>query len=95
MAGQMLTIFSDTFKGGAIIAGGSFYCMQTNYLTYYDSCLQREYPLLPKSYTWQQIAGADLIHANKGIDDLSNLKNRYLYLFNGAKDSVVNPINGQ
>jgi hypothetical protein len=51
--------------------------------------------LLPKSYTWQLIAGADLIHANKGIDDLSNLKNRYLYLFNGAKDSVVNPINGQ
>lgn len=91
MASQFDVAFSSKLTGAGIVAGGEFYCagaagVKPLSLAAVTSCMQPIGPA-PKAETAYKDAQA---FAAKGlIDDPVNLKRQRIYLFSGAKDSVV------
>jgi poly(3-hydroxybutyrate) depolymerase len=91
MASQFDVAFSGELIGAGIVAGGEFYCagaagVKPLSLAAVTSCMQPIGPA-PKAEIAYQDAQA---FAAKGlIDDTTNLKRQRIYLFSGAKDSVV------
>jgi poly(3-hydroxybutyrate) depolymerase len=87
MAVQLHVAYSATFnKGAAVLAGGPYNCAEGSVLNAIGRCLGRA-----------AIPVADLVKitddwAKSGtIDATTNLSNSRVYLFSGAKDSVVPP----
>ena len=87
MAVQLHVAYSSTFKKGvAAIAGGPYNCAEGSILNAVVRCLGRT-----------SIPVADLVKltnewaASGAIDPTSNLAASKVYLFSGAKDSVVAP----
>lgn len=91
MASQFDVAYSGEIIGAGIVAGGEFYCagaagVKPLSLAAVTSCMQPIGPA-PKAETAYKDARA---FAEKGlIDDTANLKRQRIYLFSGAKDSVV------
>lgn len=91
MASQFDVAYSGELIGAGIVAGGEFYCagaagVKPLSLAAVTSCMQPIGPA-PKAETAYKEAQA---FAAKGlIDDTANLKRQRIYLFSGAKDSVV------
>jgi poly(3-hydroxybutyrate) depolymerase len=90
MAAQMLVTDSTKIQGAGIVAGAPFDCAEGSLLQAYQ-CM--DHP--------EQTDLAHLLEVTQNlartrqIDPLVNLKNRYLYVFHGRKDSVVQPLSGQ
>jgi poly(3-hydroxybutyrate) depolymerase len=87
MAVQLHVAYSATFKkGAAVAAGGPYNCAEGSVLNAIGRCLGRA-----------AIPVADLVKftddwAKSGaIDPTTNLANSRVYLFSGAKDSIVPP----
>ena len=85
MAVQLDVAFSSIIKGAGIIAGGPYYCAQGSLQTAVAACMNASSP----------VDVADLVRLTKDsaqrneIDAVSNLGDHRIWLFSGAKDSVV------
>lgn len=87
MANQFHVAFSSITTGAGIIAGGHYYCAEGD----------------ANKATSQCMKGTSFVDHNKGvtfaqneyqkgrIDNPDNLKDDSIYLFSGAKDSIVSP----
>ena len=85
MAVQLHVAYSATFsKGAAVVSGGPFNCAEASVLTAIGRCMGRGTipvdALVATTTEWAK-TGA--------IDPTSNLANSKVYIFTGAKDSVV------
>jgi poly(3-hydroxybutyrate) depolymerase len=90
MATQLHVAWSSVFKGAGVIAAGPYYCAQGLATLATTRCLTRDSAppvatLVATAKTW---AGAGR------IDPTSNLSSHKVWLFAGAKDSVLVPALG-
>ncbi len=91
MASQFDVAYSGELIGAGIVAGGEFYCagaagvkpLATAAVT---SCMR---PFGPAPKAEIALKDAHQFAADGLIDDTANLKRQRVYLFSGAKDSVV------
>lgn len=87
MAVQVDIAFSSIIKGAGIIAGGPYYCAQGSLRTAAAACMNATNP----------IDVANLVRLTKEsaqrneIDAVASLGDHRIWLFSGAKDSVVRP----
>lgn len=91
MASQFDVAYSGEVIGAGIVAGGEFYCagaagVKPLSLAAVTSCMQ---PLGPAPRAEVALKDARAFAAQGLIDDTANLKRQRVYLFSGAKDSVV------
>lgn len=91
MASQFDVAYSGELIGAGIVAGGEFYCagaagIRPLSLAAVTSCMQ---PLGPAPKAETAVKDAHAFAAKGLIDDIANLKRQRIYLFSGAKDSVV------
>lgn len=85
MAVQLHVAHSTRFKGGAaVIAGGPFNCAQGSVMSALTRCLGNA--AIPVA---DLVAATDQWAKEGAIDPTSNLAASKVYLFSGAKDSVV------
>ncbi|MGS0893911.1 extracellular catalytic domain type 2 short-chain-length polyhydroxyalkanoate depolymerase [Burkholderia stagnalis] len=93
MAAQFDVAFSSRLIGAGIVAGGPFYCAGANELippavAATTLCMQPIGPAPSAADAWR----AARVFAQHGeIDDPVNLRNQRIYVFSGAKDTVVSP----
>jgi poly(3-hydroxybutyrate) depolymerase len=88
MAVQLHVAFSTRFPAGAaIIAGGPYECAEGNVLNAIGRCLGNgEVPV-------DKLVALTREREAKGlVDPVSNLAGAKIFIFNGAKDSVVKPV---
>lgn len=83
MAGQLHVAYSANMVGVAIIAGGPYYCSQSDWNTAVNECWQRGTP------TVNSLEVIEREHRNGKIDDPSNLQDDKVYLFTGSNDKKV------
>ncbi|WP_116137165.1 poly(3-hydroxybutyrate) depolymerase [Trinickia diaoshuihuensis] len=91
MAAQFDVAYSSKLIGAGIIAGGEFYCAGAAGVTPLSlaavtSCMQ---PIGPAPKAEIAYKDARAFAAQGLIDDTANLQRQRIYLFSGAKDSVV------
>ena len=91
MASQFAVTNSAKVIGAGIIAGGEFYCagaagVRPLSLAAVTSCMQ---PIGPAPKAEIAYKDAQAFAKQGRIDDTANLKRQRIYLFSGAKDSVV------
>lgn len=88
MAVQLHVAFSTRFPAGAaIIAGGPYDCAQGSVLNAIGRCLgNADVPV-------ENLVKLTREREEKGlVDPISNLADAKIFIFNGAKDSVVKPV---
>src|SRR5262245_66423774 len=90
MATQLQVAWSSVFKGAGVVAAGPYYCAQGQATLATTRCLTRDSapPVDSLVATAKAWAAAGL------IDPTSNLSAHKVWLFSGAKDSVVVPALG-
>lgn len=89
MAAQILVTDSTKIQGAGIVAGAPFDCAEGSLVQAYQ-CMDN-----PEDTDINHLL--DVTHElarTRQIDSLVNLKNRYLYILHGRKDSVVQPKSG-
>lgn len=91
MATQMHIAYSDVVAGAALVAGGPWGCADNipgavPGQVALQRCMKTD---AGKPDLGQLVANAQSREKSKQIDSLDNLKKARVYLFNGAKDSVV------
>ncbi len=91
MAAQFDVAFSGELIGAGIVAGGEFYCagaagIRPLSLAAVTSCMQPIGPAPKAETAYNDALG---FAANGLIDKTENLQRHRIYLFSGAKDSVV------
>ena len=84
MAGDMMVIMSDTFKGAGLVSGTAF-GMEKNMLRYKYSTKEE--------ISAQAIKKAQDLEVDWSLNSLSNLNQSPVYIFSGALDEVVEPVN--
>ncbi|MBN3791141.1 poly(3-hydroxybutyrate) depolymerase, partial [Burkholderia sp. Ac-20353] len=91
MAAQFDVAYSSRLIGAGIVAGGPFYCAGENALILpaiaaTTRCMQPIGPAPSAAVAWHDAQ----IFAQRGeIDDPANLRRQRIYVFSGAKDTVV------
>ncbi|WP_206956730.1 extracellular catalytic domain type 2 short-chain-length polyhydroxyalkanoate depolymerase [Trinickia acidisoli] len=91
MAAQFDVAYSGELIGAGIVAGGEFYCagaagVKPLSLAAVTSCMQ---PIGPAPKAEIALKDARQFAAEGVIDETANLTRQRIYLFSGAKDSVV------
>lgn len=86
-AHQMHVIFSSYIQGAGIVAGGPYFCTMGSYNRFQTACKSNPYLI---SLT-TSISAATQQASSNNIDLLGNLSSSKVYIFSGAKDTVVFP----
>jgi poly(3-hydroxybutyrate) depolymerase len=94
MTSHLSTAYSSRIMGAGIIAGGPFYCAGSNSKLKDDPTWETAVSLCMGARNFQpnaQVAfdKATALAKDGKIDDVANLKNQRVYIFNGTKDTVV------
>lgn len=88
MAVQMHVAHSSIVKGAGVIAGGPFYCAQSNLWAAYFNCMQPGF-FAPLPRTARLRAEAEARAKAGDIDATLNLASSRAWLFSGSKDPEV------
>ncbi|MBS0308020.1 MAG: hypothetical protein JSS58_03530 [Proteobacteria bacterium] len=89
MATQLHVAYSSLFKRGiGIIAGPAYYCGEGNVITALSNCVQ---PADGVPFRTEFAVETAQAWSGKSIDDVSNLANTKVYIFNGLKDTTIKP----
>lgn len=91
MALQAIVAASDTFMGAGSVAGIVYGCAKNSVDRARTVCMKDTAQIDTAEMQKMTLAFA----AKKQIDPIENLKNRKLFVFNGSRDSVVQPQNRQ
>lgn len=91
MAVQLHVAYSETFMGVGSIAGGPYYCAEnmTDITAIKLKCMAGA-GIVPDDYTPYRDKAIELSKDGK-IDNVSNLANDKVFIFNSAEDQVINP----
>jgi hypothetical protein len=91
MSVQMEVAYSKTVVGAGVIAGGIYGCAQGDANRAQNECMRTPSSLNVNDY----VSKAQTFASQGKIDDLQNLQNSKVYIYNSPKDGVVNPQNGE
>ncbi|KAL9656650.1 hypothetical protein ABK040_002921 [Willaertia magna] len=87
MSVQFEVAFSNSVKGAGVVAGGPYWCAQSQMLNALQACMKT-----PSSISLSPLKSQAQSYAKQGlIDPLENLLKHKIYLYSGSKDTVVVP----
>lgn len=91
LAVQLQVAYSKTFMGVGSVAGGPYFCAEnmTDITAIKLKCMSGA-GIIPDDYTPYRDKAIELSKDGK-IDDVSNLKQTRVFIFNSATDQVINP----
>lgn len=92
MATQLQIAFSSSLVGVGSIAGGPWNCSEGNSITAQTTCMFMTSQVEPRSL----VNELKRVASKNQVDDLANLKNARVYLYNSPTDQVVrDPMNAK
>ena len=91
MAVQLQVAYSETFMGVGSIAGGPYFCAENmTDITEIKAKCMAGLGIIPDDYAPYREKAIKLSHEGK-IDDVSNLGESKVFIFNSMEDQVINP----